>query len=274
MKRIYALAFLSALFLSAAILSCSKEEKNPASSDEGQTVALAAVKVNTDALYDDVSMEVLQVNTDVGLSAQPTNVQACATITLSDTDPDIWPKTVTIDYGAGCTGVNGFVRKGKIIYSLNTKLINEGAVLNVTFENYSVNGYKLEGVYTITNNGSANGLNIGVKLVGGVVTYPAGNSYTKETNTTWVQTAGQATLTALDDEYDVSGNGTVSSSGNKLTATSKGSLHRTVICPNTVSGVLDLTYNNIAGTLDFGTGTCDKAALLTVAGKQYNVTLP
>jgi len=275
MKRIYALAFLSALFLSAAIFSCSKEDKNPVSGDEGQTVALAAVKVNTDALYDDVSMEVLQVNTDAGLSAQPTSVNACATITVSSTDPAIWPKTVTIDYGtAGCTGVNGFVRKGKIIYTLSKKLINTGAVLNVTFDNYNVNGYKLEGTYTITNNGSANGLNVSVQLVGGVVTYPAGNSYTKETNTTWVQTAGQGTLTALDDEYDVSGNGTVSSSGNKLTATSKGNLHRTVVCPNTVSGILDLTYNNIAGTLDFGSGTCDKSALLTVAGKQYTVTLP
>ena len=195
--------------------------------------------------------------------------------TLSDTDPDIWPKTVTIDYGtAGCTGVNGYVRKGKIIYTLNKKLINTGAVLNISFDNYYVNGYKLDGTYTITNNGSANGLNITVQLVNGQVTYPAGNSYTKQTNTTWVQTAGQATLTALDDEYDVSGNGTVSSSGNTLTATSRGNLHRTVVCPNTVSGILDLTYNNITGTLDFGSGSCDKTALLTVAGKQYNVNLP
>ena len=81
MKRIYAIGILSALFFSVAIYSCSKDNNNNAgASDEGQTVALAAVKVNTDALYDDVSMEVLQVNTDAGLSAQPTNVQACATI--------------------------------------------------------------------------------------------------------------------------------------------------------------------------------------------------
>ena len=278
MKRIYALGILSALFFFMAIYSCSKSDNNnnPAVTDEGRTVELTSAKVNTDALYDDVSMEVLQINTESGLTSQPASVdQACASVSISPTDPSVWPKTVTVDYGTtGCSGVNGYVRKGKIIYTLNKKLMNTGAVLNVSFDNYTVNGYKLEGTYTITNLGSANGLNVNVQLANGKVTYPDGKFYTKTTNTTWVQSAGQATLTILDDEYDVTGNGTVSSSGNTLTAASKTSLHRTVVCTNTVSGILDLTYNNIAGTLDFGTGTCDKVAVLTVAGKQYTVNLP
>jgi hypothetical protein len=37
---------------------------------------------------------------------------------------------------------------------------------------------------------------------------------------------------------------------------------------------MDLTFNNIAGVLDFGNGECDKKALITIAGKQYEVTLP
>ena len=264
------------LFLSLAIYSCSKDDKkSTATTDEDQTVVFTAAKVNTDALYDDASMEVLQVNTDAGLSSQPSNVQACASITVSPIDAAVWPKTVTIDYGTtGCIGINGYSRKGKIIYTINKKLITTGAVLNVTFDNYTVNGYKLEGTYTITNNGSANGLNVGIKLTGGKVTYPNGSFYTKETNTTWIQSAGQSTLSILDDEYDVTGTGTISSSGHTLTAASKGNLHRTVVCPNTVSGLLDLTYHDIAGTLDFGTGTCDKVAVLTVAGKQYTVNLP
>jgi hypothetical protein len=82
-------------------------------------------------------------------------------------------------------------------------------------------------------------------------------------------------LSILDDEYNLTGNGTITSSeGNTLTAASKTNLLRKVTCVNTVSGQLDLTYNNIAGVLDFGNGECDKAAVITVAGKQYNVTLP
>jgi hypothetical protein len=278
MKRIYALSILSTVFFSAALNSCSKDDKNstPAPTEEDKTVALATVKVNTDALYDDLSMEVLQVNTESGLTSQPASAeQTCAIINISPSDSAVWPKTVTIDYGtAGCTGVNGYVRKGKIIYTLNKKLMNTGAVLNVSFDNYTVNGYKLEGTYTITNNGSANGLNVSIQLTNGKVTYPDGKFYTKETNTTWIQSAGQGTLIILDDEFDVTGTGTISADGNTLTATSKGNLHRTVVCTNTVSGMLDLTYNNIAGTLDFGSGACDKTAVLTVAGKQYTVNLP
>jgi hypothetical protein len=278
MKRIYATCILGSAFLTLAIFSCSKNDKgNVPVTDEGKTVELTSAKVNTDALYDDVSMEVLQVNTDNGLSNQPTTVnQACATVTISPTDLAVWPKTVTIDYGTtGCTGLNGFVRKGKISYTLNKKLLQTGAVLTISFDNYSVNGYKLEGVYTITNNGSANGLNISVQLVNGKVTYPDGTWYTKTSNTTWVQSAGAGTLSYLDDEYDLTGTGTVASSvGNTLTATSKSNLHRKVTCTNTVSGLLDLTFNNISGTLDFGNGECDKNAVLTIAGKQYAVTLP
>ena len=279
MKRVYASGILAIFILTLTIFSCSKNDKGttPAATDEAKTVELTAVKVNSDALYDDVSMEVLQVNTDNGLSAQPVTAnQTCATITITPQDPAVWPKTVTIDYGTtGCTGLNGYVRKGKITYTLNKKLLATDAVLTISFDNYSVNGYKLEGQYTITNNGSANGLNVTVKLVNGKVTYPDGSWYTKTSNTTWVQSAGQSTLSALDDEYDVTGTGTIASSaGNTLTATSKTNLHRKVSCTNTVSGILDLTYNNIAGTLDFGSGDCDKSAILTVAGKQYTVTLP
>ena len=255
--------------------SCSKDNNENPPSNEESTVSLTNAKVYSDALYDDVSMEVLQVNTENNLSAQPSvNTQTCATVTISPNDAT-WPKTVTIDYGtAGCTGANGYTRKGKIIYTLNKKLLTTGAVLTASFDNYSVNGYKLEGTYTITNNGSSAGLNVTIVLANGKVTYPTGVVYTKVSNTTWVQAAGIGTLTVLDDEYYVTGNGSVSTAGNTLSAASVGNLYRTVTCTNTVSGVLNLNYNNITGTLDFGAGECDKTAVLTVAGKEYNVVLP
>jgi hypothetical protein len=275
MKRTHVIAILSTILLSVVMNSCSKDDNNDPATEEESTVSMTNAKVYSDALYDDVSMEVLQVNTDAGLSLQPSvNTQACATITVSPNDAT-WPKTVTIDYGtAGCTGANGYIRKGKIIYTLNKKLLTTGAVLTASFDNYSVNGYKLEGTYTITNNGSSAGLNVTIVLTNGKVTYPTGAVYTKASNTTWVQAAGMGTLTVLDDEFYVTGNGSVSSSGNTLTAASVGNLYRTVVCTNTVSGVLNLNYNNITGTLDFGVGDCDKTAVLTVAGKEYNVVLP
>jgi hypothetical protein len=278
MKILHLKQFSLLAFLSFAVFACSKEEKNTTpGTDDTKIVELSSQKAITDAYYDDVSAEVLQVNTDNGLTNQAETQQVvCATITVSPQDQVTWPKTVTIDYGtAGCTGLNGYVRKGKISYTIDKKLLNTGAKIIASFDNYSVNGYKLEGVYTITNNGSANGLNVTVVLTNGKVTHPDGKWYTRTSTTNWIQSAGMSTLSFIDDEYNLTGNGTITSSeGNTLTAASKTNLLRKVSCVNTVSGQLDLTYNNIAGILDFGNGSCDKAAVITVAGRQYDVTLP
>ena len=275
--------FTSKLFglvacMSVILFSCSKEEKidTPQTEDLG-IIELSGQKILTDVYYDDISAEVLQANTDNGLTAQPiTQQDICATVTIAPKDPAVWPKTVTVDYGtAGCTGLNGYLRKGKIIYTIDKKLITTGARITIRFENFSVNGYKLEGVQTITNNGSLNGLNVTVQLTDGKVTYPDGKWYTRTSTTTWVQSAGLLSLSLADDEYNVSGNGTIGSfDGNTLTAATKTNLLRKASCMNIVSGLMDISYNNITGVLDFGNGECDKKAVITVAGKQYEVTLP
>lgn len=257
--------------------ACKKETTEPsANPDESRVVDMTGQKAVTDALFDDVSMEVMQANADNGLAQPITIQQACAIVSVTPQDPTVWPKTITIDYGAdGCTGLNGYLRKGKIVYTLNKRLLADGSVLNISFDNYSVNGYKLEGTYTITNNGSTKGLNVTVQLANGKVTYPNGKWYTKTTNTTWVQSAGQSSFSILDDEYNVTGNGTLTDmDGNTLSAASRTALLRKVNCTNTVSGQADLTFNNISGLLDFGNGGCDKSAVITVAGKNYAIELP
>ena len=258
-------------------VSCSKESSQvPVQVDETRMVDITGQKAMTDALYDDVTMEILQATSDNGLAQAITLQQACATVSVTPQDPAIWPKTVTIDYGTtGCTGLNGFLRKGKIIYTLSKRFLESGAVASATFDNYFVNGYKLEGTYSITNNGFANGVNVTIKLVNGKVTNPDGKWYTKTTLTNWVQSAGQGSLSFQDDEYNLTGNGTISDKdGTVLTVNSRTALLRRVNCVNTVSGLADLTFNKVSGLLDFGAGTCDKNAVITVAGKNYDITLP
>lgn len=276
MKKFSIAMTTMATVFALTIGSCSKDDNNNGGTETDGAVEMSTQKAISDALYDDVSMEVLQANTQGGLNGPETVQQTCATISITPQDPGVWPKTVTIDYGTtGCVGLNGFTRKGKLIYTISQRLLNTGAVLEVSFDNYSVNGYKLEGQYRITNNGSANGLNITSVLTNGKVTNPNGVWYTKTTNTTWVQSAGQGTLNILDDEYNVTGTGTFTNmDGDVLTAASKTNLLHKVGCNNTVSGLLDFTFNRILGVLDFGSGTCDKNAVITVAGKDYAITLP
>ena len=265
--------------LVAASFACKKSDTTPTAIPITQgLVTMATQKTTTDALMDDAFGEILLANTSANLTNQASGPSAaCYTTTVTPADLTTFPKTVTIDYGsAGCTGLSGFVHKGKINYTITDKFINAGATITASFDNYTVNGYKVEGTYSIRNNGSTSGWNITDSLAAGKVTYPDGTTwYSKSGSRTWVQTQGQQTLSLLDDAYDVTGQGTLTNSaGQSLTASSVNALHRTAVCANTVSGSLALTFDGISGVLDFGSGVCDKTATLTIGTKTYTITLP
>jgi hypothetical protein len=186
----------------------------------------------------------------------------------------VFPKTVTIDYGTGCTTL-GITRKGKIVYTISNLFRYPGAVITASFQNYNVNGYKLEGVFSITNNTSGNTISLATQTSSGKLTYPDGKWYTYSGQRSWVMTAGMLTAALSDDEYTVTGNGVLeSSAGNSLSGTINTGLLRKLSCMNIVSGTIDLVYNGIQGLFDYGTGDCDKKATVKVGTKVYEVTLP
>src|SRR5262249_14395127 len=59
----------------------------------------------------------------------------CATITVTPND-STYPKTITIDFGDSCVGLDGKLRSGKIIANLTAPLRKPGSVLTVTLENF------------------------------------------------------------------------------------------------------------------------------------------
>jgi hypothetical protein len=257
---------------------CKKDDKADSTSNNESERSLTAVKASSDVFFDDVSQEVLKINTENKLSFRQAEILACAEITVSPA-PNVneWPKTVTVNFGTtGCTADNGFVRKGKIIYTITDTLIQKGASISITFDNYYVNGHKLEGTYTIKNTGSLASIKFNTILENGKITYSDGTWYTKTSNVTWTYAAGSFTPSDFsDDVFNLSGSGTVTSSdGNTLTAESQDVLVRKYTCYNIVSGKLNLTYNNINGVLDYGNGDCDKKAVLTIGNKNYDITLP
>lgn len=271
---------LFASIVSATVFySCSKDDNpnNETPADDLTTQELTAARIQSDLAFDDVSSEVLQVSLNASTGAASTTSSACATVTISPQDLTTWPKTVTIDYGStGCIGINGWVRKGKITYTLTKMPRETGAVVSVSFDNYSVNGYKLEGNYSMTNNGITDGnINITTQLVNGKITYPDGKWFTRNSTIAWQQVAGGATATILDDEFNVTGEATIkSSTNNELITSSKTPLLRKVTCGNFVSGQLNVNYNGITGVLDFGGGSCDKNAVLSIGTRNYEVSLP
>jgi len=228
--------------------------------DESTTVSLASSSTGAESLYDDAfdvvaqSSEQSDVSTSStsGLTVNSTNLAvnsytevACATVTLAPSDPSVFPKTMTIDYGAGCTSINGITRKGKLTVTLTGKVRSAGTIISVAFDNYSVNGYTLTGTYSLTPViVSGGGVNYNVTVTNGSITSPSGAVYTYSGTETFTQTGGIGTSTVTDDIYAITGNFSYSGSGNdnSITGTVTTPLVRSADCPNITSGIIAFTY--------------------------------
>ncbi len=265
------------LAITIAFFSCQKI-KDAVDTKPADAIALSIASGTSETLYDDAFDVVLQdgeSNSVAGRETSAARIGSCATVTLSPADLTTFPKTMTIDFGAGCTSSNNITRKGKLIAVLSGKIRTSGTTLAVSFDNYSVNGFKLEGNYMITNNGGT-GLNFTRQVSNGKLTYPDGTTWYTYTGThTLVQTGGAGTVTFADDNFSVTGNGiTTSSAGNSLTVNITTPLVKAGTCRNISSGIEQFTYNGISGSLNFGDGTCDNQALLTVGILSQTITLP
>jgi len=267
------------VILSATVLfSCKKESRN---SDDDTTANLSSSATSSGDVYDDTYDVTMQYGEDNGLSGgrvatdDNARADACATVTISPADTVNYPKTMTIDFGSGCTSSTGVTRKGKLVVTLTGKIRKSGSVLTVNFDNYYVNGYKVEGVFSITNNSTPNGLVFTTQTTNGKVTFPSGAWFSHSGTKTFTQTAGYGTPAFADDSYAITGSfSNANSEGKSVSGTITTALVKTFACKNIVSGVIQFTYNGIKGTLDFGSGTCDNAAVITVGTRTYPVTLP
>jgi hypothetical protein len=162
-----------------SIPSCSKEEGGSISPGD---LSLAVNETYADALYEEVDnlvsaeMKVLEENaysTDVKKS---TTEDVCCVVTIDHPDSTRFPKVVTLDYGDGCTVVfNGdtITRQGQIIITVNDRWFVMGSTHSVTFNNFYINGAKIEGTKTITNLGlnERNNPETGIELEGGKITF-------------------------------------------------------------------------------------------------------
>jgi hypothetical protein len=282
------------------ITACKKDSSSSSTStaDNNSATTLSANGASSDNMFDDALNVTLQTDQDQSLNnyilqkssvatngmngsgSTVTGAYYCATVTVSPADTVSFPKTITVDFGNGCTSLDNITRSGSISYTLSARFSNPGSTISATFNNYVVNGYKLTGTYSITNNSSiANGVVYTTKVTDGSITYPSDTSYSFSGTKTVTQTAGIGSLDFSTYVFSVSGGYTISNSfGESLTANVTTPLVKEETCPNIVSGILDFTYTKgnikLNGTFDYGSGTCDKIATVTIGNSTSTVNLP
>jgi hypothetical protein len=212
-----------------------------------------------------------------GTEGVKTGSLSCAIYTISDSIPDEYPKTLTLDFGTGCTSADGIFRTGKLIYVFTGPIIAPQATATVTFNNYTVNGYGIQGAYQITNNSSEQvGISLNTVVTNGIITYPNTTNYHYSHNRTYIMTAGSSTpFDISDDVYNITGNSSFSASdGSNIVWTITTPLVKAIACPYIKQGVVGFSYNQtLNGTIDFGDGTCDNKATISIGSFQEPITL-
>jgi hypothetical protein len=261
-------------------------KKNNADSEEFETTfelsgdQAIADNLNEDA--NDVFMEAAADNDLMGTNivagtVESTNILGCATVTVTPPPPGGgFPKTILIDFGtAGCTSSNGITRKGKITVVLSDSVRKPGSTAVMTFDNYYVNGYKKEGTITWTNTSQPGGKSWQRKVENGKITAPDGRFWFHSGIKNVTQTAGVATpLNLLDDVFSITGNHTVTNAaGASREVTTPEALQKKTICENIDKGKLKIQGPNHYAIIDFGDGTCDRVATISIDGRPARTIL-
>jgi hypothetical protein len=202
-------------------------------------------------------------------------LSACATVTRDSVN-----HTITVDFGTtNCLCHDGKNRRGKILINHNGAYWAVGSVKTITFDNYFVNDNQVTGTKTVTNMGrnSANNLYYNIDVNGSVILDNSAGTITWTSQRVREWTAGEGTWTWLDDTYSItgSGSGTNAAGGNFTVAITSALIKKFGQgCKHFVSGTIEFTpANKPTRTVDFGNGTCDDDATVTVNGVTHNITL-
>ncbi|MXV53316.1 hypothetical protein GS399_20315 [Pedobacter sp. HMF7647] len=281
MRKLFIQGFAFSCFALFAFNGCKKDSSSTGSDQDITTVEVSA---EADELMMDSFSEISGVSTEnpgmFGLNNSSPTIKSAPNSTFGDcvsiavSPLSGWPKTLTLDFGQGCT-LNGVKRSGKITAVFTAPIFTTGAKVSLAFDNYTVNGTKVEGTKIYTNNGknAAGNYSYTVDVTGAKFTKDS-KSFTWNCNRTIEWTKGFGTVTAADDEFSITGtaNGTTPGGQNFTVATNSALIKKTA-CNFISAGILELKSAGKTWTLDYGSGDCDDQATVTGASFTRQITL-
>ena len=279
--------FTMIVFVVVAIFSmvaCEKEK-----GIESFDVVTAEDDAVADLAYDDIFTEVDAVmNTMDMLGYQMPALKSgleifetCKVITIDKPDGERFPKTITIDYGEGCT-TGKRTRKGKIEITVSGPMWLQGSQRVITMVEFYVNDHKVEGTRTVINEGRhtegdyLDKIYFSVLLEGGKVTTPDGQEITKQVNRTRTFVEGEETKwDTRDDIWYIEGIATgVNRNGVQFTREITSPLFKEIGCRFITQGTVVITAEGRPDAiLDYGDGDCDPIATVTVGDETREINL-
>lgn len=289
--------YFSLLCLGLLAFACEKETASPANVLEEQAeqagIAVAAI-LNAQATlqsgYDQTQVSARQ-EPELGNfreegPAAPSRDKSltCPVVTFTTTPEVFWPATLGLTFDA-CEE-EGRLLDGRITAEFNGLLLSTGTDIALTYADFSVNDARLSGNYLVRNTGlDEQGRQSFSSTVENVVFFRNNVNlltYSHEWNS--AQVIGQETnffnaglAGIFDDEYDenFTASGTLVG-GDAFTIATQSPVRGALACGYKTAGKLAFTFEFLQGTpaiLDFGDGSCDNLATVTVGEYVYPIEL-
>jgi hypothetical protein len=211
-------------------------------------------------------------------------LRSCATLTLVTTPGTTYPITVTAIFGGATSSCgDGRVRSGTLTAVYSGRWFSTGSVVTITSDAadpYTVSGYVVEGVNTITNTSVVGGSTSFTSVVtNGKVTTTGGDEILRSGTRHYEMTGGVTTpLDVTDDVWQLTGNinGTTST-GKQYTATIDAAtpVVKAQSCKWVQSGVIEITpaSGGVLRTIDYGNGACDSKAAVTYGSWSMDIVM-
>ena len=199
-------------------------------------------------------------------------------ITVDNSDPKVFPKVITIDFGTtGFVGKRGNTLKGKIIVSISNRMAIAGSTKTITYDNFSINDNVILGTKTVTFNGITDLKPSWTIIAKDTIERADGKTVIWNTERTRTRIDDNNTERLYwDDTYSISG------SSNGINA--NGVAYSMVIEPTNpliaysnyrhfVKGSVTTTTEKRTALMDYGDGTRDNIATLTINGITKEIKL-
>jgi hypothetical protein len=293
MKRFITMSRAAIVLIAAGILFVTSCKKDEVPAEDPEVIAEAtANEIELSAAFEDIFNNAAGIdgttagddlgiygNTGFGLfpgQATQTTVR-CFTVTVTPREKGVFPKTVVIDFGTGCE-TNGHVRKGKIITVYSGPLHIPGNKAVTEFDGYQIDDLKIAGRHVILNSTEpgSNQRRFTRTVENARLTHVTTGFWRSWNGViTMKQIEGNGTpLWPVDDIYQFTGKRDgANSRGKTWVSETKEPLIKAFTCPWISKGIQMINMNGTIGSINFGDGTCDDEATVTINGVSKTIKL-
>jgi len=277
MKNTFKNLWVLALSLCVFIVSCDDDDSTTLAQEtiNAQDLVLAAQTDEIDdASYNIIDNAYIENVLDTRAVIANSFFPDCALVTVTPNGDG--SGSIVVNFGEGCTLNNSALVSGQV--NLTYSIVqNESREIVYQYQNFTYNAHQVSGSGTVVRTfENANGNPEAVLNSDITIDFAASEvSAARILNRTreWVEGVGSGTWT--DNVFLISGNWNTSftngasRSGEAITA-----LRREATCPFFVSGALAITnQNGISGLLNYGDGTCDNIAVVTIGAQEFTIML-